>query len=132
MCGGHGGFGGCGCGGGAQIVTVTVCVVLRVTVRTGPATVLVEPRTVTVLVAPATVRVTTRPGSTCVLPETRRTTIRRGSLTVFSGTVTVAAGAVVPGNVSACVVVRTFQKARCSRSPTPTWIPAAKTPTSAK
>jgi hypothetical protein len=134
-------------------VTVTACVAFWVTVRTGPATVLigpgtvlVAPRTVTVLVATAlvapgavvvlpgnvTVRVTTRPGSACVLPETRRTTIRPGVVTVFPGAVTVALGVVSPGNVTARVLVLVSQKARCSPSPTPTWIPVAKTPASAK
>jgi hypothetical protein len=114
---------------------VTVWVVLWVTVRTAPATVLVGPRTLSVLVAPATalvssaavvlpgnvtVRVTTRPGSACVLPETRRTTIRPGVVTVFPGAVTVPPGVVFPGNVTARVLVLVSQKARCSPLPTPT------------
>lgn len=134
LCGGHGGFG--GWGGGAHFVTVTVCVVFWVTVRTGPATVLVGPRTVTVLVAPTTVlvfpaaavvrpgnvivRLALRFGGVCVLPGVRRTTIRPGVVTVFPGAVIVAPSVVRPGKVTARVLVLVSQKARCSRSPTPT------------
>jgi hypothetical protein len=117
---------------------VTVCVVFSVTVRTGPATLLVGPRTVTVLVAAATLlaslgavvvcpgNVTVRgapwPDSACILPETRRTTIRLRVVTVLPGAVTVALRVALPGNVTArvLVVVLVSQKARFSRSPRPT------------
>ena len=114
---------------------MTVCVVITVTVRTGPATVLVAPRTATVLVTPAatlisltelgalpcdvTVRTNTRPGRPRALPKTRRTT-RTGVVTVFPGAVTVALCVVFPANVTTCVRVLVSQKARCSRWPTPT------------
>ena len=134
LCGGQGGFG--GWGGGTHFVTVTACVVVWVTVRTGPATVLVGPRTVTVLVAPATIlvslvavvvlpgnvilRLTPRSGGVCVLPEIRRMAIRPGVVTVFPGAVTVAPTVVLPVKVTTRVLVLVSQKARCSRSPTPT------------
>jgi hypothetical protein len=111
---------------------VTVWVVITVTVRTGAATVRVAPTTVTVLVAPATAlgavgvlprtvtfRINTRRGGAWVLTKPRRT-MRTGLVTVFPGAVTVSLGVVLPANVTMRVLVLESQKARWSRSPTPT------------